>query len=140
MRGKTLVLVPMLTASLLATTVALADDDLSSVGKVNPPAVVYLRGLIGLEKLKESNPDHALRAERIMADAEEICKPGPNEVQNARYAAKDVRCEGMLLRTSYPAQRQIGFTLDGVRYVALVAVKNGEGQLRRVPDVLDPPQ
>jgi hypothetical protein len=138
MRGKTLALVPILAASILGASVAGADEDLASVGKVKPPPVVWLRGLLDLEKLKQANPDHALRAQRIMADAEEICKPGPEQVHYARYASSDVRCEGMFLRTSFPAKREIGFTLDGVRYLALVEVKNGGGEIRQVPDLLDP--
>src|SRR5690349_20366776 len=136
MRGKTLVLVPIVAASILGAAVAMADDDVaSSVTKVKPPAVIWLRGALDLEKLKESKPNHALRAQRIMADAEEICQPGPDQVHYARWASDDVRCLGMILRTSFPAKREIGFTLDGVRYAALVEVKNGGGQIRQVPDV-----
>jgi hypothetical protein len=139
MRGKTLVLVPLLTASILGAAAAVADEDVAaSISKVKPPPTVWLRGQLDIEKLKESNPNHALRAQRIMADAEEICKPGPEQVHYARWASEDVSCQGMFLRTSYPAKREIGFTLDGVRYVALVEVKNGGGEIRQVPDVLDP--
>jgi hypothetical protein len=127
-------IVALLTAATLAAAVAQADDP-APAARVTPPTV-YLRGELDLEKLKEANPDHYARAQRIMADAEEICKPGPNEL---RYvAAENVRCQGMVLKTSYPAKREIGFTLDSVRYVALVVVKDGDAQFRRVPGALDP--
>ena len=128
-------IVAMLTAATLAATVAQADDR-APAARVTPPPIVYLSGQLDLEKLKAANPDHYARAQRIMADAEEICKPGPNEL---RYiAAENVRCQGMVLKTSYPAKREIGFTLDHVRYVALVEVKDGEAQFRRVPATPDP--
>ncbi len=133
MNGKRLIpIVALLMASTLAATLAVADDPLP-VAKLTPAPTVYLRGLLDLEKLKESNPGHYLRAQRIMADAEEICQPGPDQVHYARYASQDVRCQSMFFKTSYPAKREIGFTLDGVRYVALVEVKNGEPQFRQVP-------
>jgi hypothetical protein len=136
MREKTLLsMAAMLIASLLAGPAAFAEDALPPVAKLtgSAPPTVYLRGPLDLEKLKDSNLDHYTRAQRIMAAADEICKPGPYETHFAGWAAKDVSCMGQFLRTSFPAKREIGFTLDGVRYVALVDLNDSDAQLRQVP-------
>jgi hypothetical protein len=99
----------------------------------SPPRVVYLNGLADLERLKSSNPDHHARAERIIAASEELCKPGPDQVRFAKFEAQSISCEGSLLRTSNPPKRQIAFTLDEVRYVALVTVKEAPPEFRQVP-------
>jgi hypothetical protein len=98
-----------------------------------PPPVVYLYGIDAMEKLKAANPDHYARAERILAAADELCKPGPEQVYYARFEASTISCEAMMLKTSLPPKRQIGFTLDNVRYIALVTVKDAQGQFRRIP-------
>ena len=53
---------------------------------------------------------------------DELCKPGPDKVDYASFQADNIRCEGAILRTSNPPKREIGFTLDETRYVALVTV------------------
>jgi hypothetical protein len=54
----------------------------------------------------------------------------------AEANAKDTSCAEMLVLTSYPPKRTIGFTLDDVRYVAYVVLTANAGEFQRVP--LDP--
>jgi hypothetical protein len=57
-----------------------------------------------------------------MAAANELCRPKPGEVSYVEFAARAITCSDMLLKTSNPPKRQISFTLDETRYIALVAV------------------
>ena len=98
--------------------------------KFHPPRIVYLNGAAGLAKLKSENPSHYARAQRILAAADELCRPGAAEVSYARFEARQVSCAGAFYKTSNPAKRQIGFTLDDTRYVALVPV---DSAARAVP-------
>jgi hypothetical protein len=98
------------------------------------PKVVHLNGASALAKLAKTNPDHAARAERILAAATELCKPGPETVNYASFQADDIRCDGAILRTSNPAKREISFKLDDTRYLALVTVTDPAPRLLRVPD------
>jgi hypothetical protein len=104
----------------------------------NTPTVVYLHGVQDMEKLKAANPDHYARAERIIAASDQLCEPGLDEIQFAKFEAKNISCQGMILRTSNPPKREIGFTLDDTRYVALVTVKDARAEFRRVPVTVVP--
>lgn len=119
MRSRALV---SITAVLAATAAVAGDSEDHPAPSAAPPHVVYLYGLHDLEKLKSANPDHYARAERILAASDELCRPGPDRVYFAQFEARDISCEGSLLLTSYPAKRRVAFTLDRVRYVALVTV------------------
>jgi hypothetical protein len=95
---------------------------------VPPPKVVYLNSA-ALAHLQTTNPDHYARAQRILADANELCRPGPASVQFAKSAAREVSCADMLLRTSNPPKRQITFRLDDTRYIALVTLTDDPPRL-----------
>jgi hypothetical protein len=118
-------------AALALSAAALADDSTPAASR--PPTVVYLNSA-ALDELAKTNPDHAVRARRILAAAGELCKPGPAEVNYASFQASDIRCTGEILRTSLPAKREIAFTLDDTRYLALVTVPS-TGTFRKI----DPP-
>jgi hypothetical protein len=94
-----------------------------------PAKVVYLYGPGALEQLRLTNPSHYARAERILAAAKELCRPGPTDVEYAKFDARNISCEGSFLRTSNPPQRQISFTLDDTRYIALVFVTDNPPRL-----------
>jgi hypothetical protein len=89
---------------------ALADDP-----------TVYLNGPSDLARLRQANPAHYARARRILAQANQLCRPGAGRLE-AAAGASDLRCESALLRTSNPPKREIHFRLDAVRYVALVTL------------------
>jgi hypothetical protein len=85
-------------------------------------AVIYLNGPKSLAALQKANPIHYARAERIIAAANELCQPGPLESYYARFEARAISCAEMILKTSNPPKKELSFTLDRVRYVALVAI------------------
>jgi hypothetical protein len=87
-----------------------------------PRQTVYLSGDHDLQWLRRSKPDHYARAERILAAANHLCRPGLPQTEFAAASARDVRCAAMLLRTSNPPQFSLSFTLDDTRYIALVTV------------------
>jgi hypothetical protein len=120
MRCKALVSV---VATLSASAALAAPPAGTPSARPVPPQVLYLYGFADLERLKKANPDHYARAERIIAAAGALCRPGPDQVYFARFEARDISCEGALLRTSNPPKREIGFTLDDIRYVALITVR-----------------
>jgi hypothetical protein len=115
-----------LALSLVAAAAASADD-------VTVPAAprhhIYLWGSVELDRLRASNPDHYARAEKILAAADRLCRPGRGRVQFAAAGSKDVSCYGMLLRTSNPPKLEIDFTLDDTRYSALVAITDDPPRL-----------
>ncbi len=94
-----------------------------------PGKTVYLNGPADLARLRVTNPAHYARAQKIMAAANELCRPQPGAVSHARFQARDVSCVDMLLRTSNPPKRQINFTLDETRYIALVVITDDPARL-----------
>ena len=109
----------------LCTGPALADDP-----------TIYLDGPSDLARLRQVNPTHYARAERILAQANRLCRPGPGQLQELA-GAKDLGCEGALLRTSNPPKWEIRFRLDTVRYVALVTITDDPPHLT---PAMTPPQ
>jgi len=108
----------LLFSRLAALTAALVATAAAAV----PREYVYLYGQANLDRLRATNPGHYAQAERIMAAANELCRPKPGEVSYVEFAARAITCSDMLLKTSNPPKRQISFTLDETRYIALVAV------------------
>lgn len=111
---------------LLAVAVAMAADRTA-------PRTVYLYGTEDMERLRQVNPSHYTRAQQVLAGADELCRPGPARVHYAKADAKAVSCTDMLLKTSHPPKREIAFTLDDVRYVAVVTMKDANASVDRVP-------
>ncbi len=109
----------------LAAITALAVQ----VATAFPANTVYLYGPADLARLRATNPAHSARAEKIMAAANELCRPQAGAVSYARFQARDVSCVDMLLRTSNPPKRQISFTLDDTRYIAMVVVTDDPARL-----------
>lgn len=85
----------------------------------NPP--VQLNSAEDLAHLRTTNPDHYARAQRIIAAANELCRPGRPELLSTELDSRHVKC-GHLFLTSNPPKRQISFTLDRTSYIALVTV------------------
>lgn len=104
-----------LTASLIRT--AAAGDIPSQV----VDRTVYLDAR-ALEELRATNPDHYARATRILAVANHLCRPHLPEATLVEFHMEDFSCRAMLLLTSLPPQREIGFRLDHTRYIARVFV------------------
>ena len=119
-------LVPLV---LLALTATLA----SSVGAAFPYNIVYLDGPADLERLRAVNPSHYARAERIIAAANELCRPQPGDVSYARFEAREISCADMLVMTSNPPKRRISFVLDDTHYLALVVITDDPPRVVPVP-------
>jgi hypothetical protein len=119
-------------ATALALALSLAAAAASADDPTVPPAPryhIYLWGPVELDRLRTTNPDHYARAERILAAADRLCRPGPARVQFAAAGGRDVSCYGMVLRTSNPPKLEIDFTLDETRYSALVAITDDPPRL-----------
>jgi hypothetical protein len=69
------------------------------------------------DALKRDNPDHYRRATGIIQVAEsEVCQPKRfAEIVRVQFAADKAGCAA-LIKTSYPAKFDLGFTLDSIRY------------------------
>jgi hypothetical protein len=83
---------------------------------------VHLNGAADLEHLRATNFNHYLRAQTILAAANEICQPGPTHAYPTRFNGDYLNCESMLWLTSNPPKKVLVFHLDDVGYIALVSV------------------
>lgn len=101
---------------------ALTATLVTHVAAASPDKYVYLYGQADLDRLHATNPGHYARAERIMAAANELCRPKPGAIAYAAFDAGDISCNDSLLRTSNPPKREIRFTLDDTHYIALVVI------------------
>jgi hypothetical protein len=118
----------LLSLGLIALTVTLVPH----AAAASPDKYVYLDGQSDLDRLRATNPGHYARAERIMAAANELCRPKSGVVSYAKFDARDISCVDMLLRTSNPPKRQISFTLDDTHYIALVVITDDPARLVQV--------
>jgi hypothetical protein len=114
---------------LAAVTVALGET----------PAIkrtVYLDHLV-LEELKTSNPGRYAQVRKVMASASELCRPNAaRQWQVANVSAAS--CSSMLLKTSFPPKRTIGFQIEDTWYVANVIVRDLPALRVGPPDQLFP--
>ena len=115
----------LLSLGLIALTVTLAPHTATAF----PDKYVYLYGQSDLNRLRETNPGHYARAERIMAAANELCRPKPGAISYAKFDARDISCIEMLVKTSNPPKRQISFTLDDTHHIALVVITDDPARL-----------
>lgn len=69
-----------------------------------------------LEELAASNPEHHRRALEIIRVAQVMPCGLRLRTVLARYDAHDVHCEPALIFTSYPAQRDVRFSIDDTAY------------------------
>lgn len=100
-----------------------------AVAAAASPGVIYLDGPTSLAALQKANPGHYARAERIIAAAAQLCKPGALEANYANFEAQEISCADMLLKTSNPPKKQLAFRLDDTRYLALVSIDDGGAKM-----------
>src|SRR5207237_5274424 len=116
-----------------ACVAALTASGMQTVTAGDIPAQVFDRTVYldsrAMEELRSSNPDHYARAERILAAANHLCRPHVSEVYLAEVGVRDFSCAPMLLLTSVPPKRQIGFRLDRTRYIARVVLTDDPPRL-----------
>lgn len=104
-----------------APTAVQVPAESGSMPQMVPPPVVHLYGVSDLERLRKSDLYHYLRARKILAAANEICRPRPEPTFLARFNDTLPAC-GPMWMTSLPPKKLLRFRLDGVYYVALVTV------------------
>ncbi len=92
---------------------------------------VHLNGAADLDHLRETNIYHYLRAQPILAAANEICQPGPAHFYPTRFEGDYLSCGGPFLM-SYPPKALLRFHLDDVGYIALVSVTVSGGKFEKV--------
>ena len=96
-----------------------------NVASAETPAIkrtVYLDHLV-LEELKTSNPERYAQVREVMASAGELCRPNAaRQWQVANVSAAS--CSSLLLKTSFPPKRTVGFQIDDTWYVANVIVRD----------------
>jgi hypothetical protein len=100
---------------------------------------VHLHGADDLEHLRATNFRHYLRAQKILAAANEICQPGAAQVFPAGFAAENPKCQSAVWMTSFPPKKLLTFQLDDVGYFALVTVTVSGGRLIGGPLQAQPP-
>ena len=97
---------------------------------------VYLDHVV-LEELKKSNPQRYAQVRAVMASASELCRP--NAARQWHVANVDsASCSSMVLKTSYPPKREIGFQIDDTWYVAHIVVRDLPPLRIGAPDNLIP--
>ena len=93
--------------SLLCAT-AVSGVCLAQAAPAIPPSALQVQKSVNLNKptdlehLRATNPDHYLRAQKIIAAANEICQPGAAQPSPTRFNADAVNCQSMLWLTSLP--------------------------------------
>jgi hypothetical protein len=75
-----------------------------------------------LERLERDNPAHFAKVEQILRDAPEQSSASIARWMRTQFNAKDVYRSDML-KTSYPAQARLAFTLDGVSYSKTIYIE-----------------
>jgi hypothetical protein len=82
---------------------------------------VHLNGAADLERLRATNFNHYLRAQKILAAANELCQPGPAHADPTRFEGDSLSCGGPFLMSN-PPKALLKFHLDDIGYIALVSV------------------
>jgi hypothetical protein len=109
------------TISVLSITTAMASP--ITVG--SPTGYVDLDKPGALEAVQRDQPEHYRRITEILTVANEVpCQTEQfGRVIEAKYEARDGHC-GLLLKTSYPAKRELSFTLETTRYSTVVTMRD----------------
>jgi len=117
----------VLLASALPLAVSAQAVSTATPPQPSSPKVVYLDGAADLEQLRQTNLPHYLRAKKILASANEICRPKPDHTFLALFGS-DPHCAAMMWKTSLPPKKQLSFRLDDVQYIALVTITDATGK------------
>lgn len=91
------------------------------------PARVDLDAPGALERVRREHPEHLPAITQILREAPAM---KPQALQGWIRTAFDGRAPSVLaIKTSYPPQAKLSFTLGKVRYVALVTLENTQAHL-----------
>jgi len=119
-----------LLSAIVLTGAALGNDPVGP----QVQSFVHLDTLADLEDLRQTNLNHYLRAQKILAAANEICNLGPDKTYLTRFAEAHPRCEQATWRMSNPPKKELSFRLDDVQYLALVTVTRNAGEQLPIGD------
>jgi hypothetical protein len=79
-----------------------------------------------LSQLKHEHPQRYQAVSAVLRAAEHApCEGNEIELLKTRFDVRDLEC-AMVVLTSYPAKRHVGFELDGINYAATVVLKDVE--------------
>lgn len=107
-------------------SIALVMLLLASIASAAEPAAVDLDKPGALDQLKQHHPQRYQAVTAVLLASERMpCKSTELETLQARFNLRDLEC-GVLILTSYPAQRHVSFYLDGTRYAATVTLQDAE--------------
>jgi hypothetical protein len=109
---------------------ALVTVLLASVASAAEPAALDLDKPGVLEQLKQDHPQRYQTVTAVLLASERMpCKSTELETLQTRFDLRNLEC-GVMLLTSYPAQRHVSFYLDGTRYIATVFLKDVEATVQ----------
>jgi hypothetical protein len=125
----------------LLCTMTLASCSLANGGNPDTPSVVtrtvvprsrvYLNSAADLERLRDTNLDHYLRAQQILASVNAICSQERGNAHPIHVGGALPVC-GELWKTSLPPKVQLTFQLDDISYIAIVSVTADPGEALKI--------
>jgi hypothetical protein len=91
---------------------------------------IRLDGPADLGRLRANNPGHYARAMRVIAAANQLCRPGAPKLQATELDAREVSCAHAFLMSD-PSKRSISFALDQTHYLAIVVITDSPAALQK---------
>ncbi len=93
------------------------------------PGVVDLTKPGALEQVARENPEHYRQIVEMIRIAEQLSCEKAVKLYHANFKARDIDCVGLMILTSDPPKRRLGFTLDTTKYMTVVTIKTSGGKL-----------
>ena len=121
-------------------SVALVTVLLASIASAAEPAALDLDKPGVLDQLKQDHPQRYQAVTAVLLASERMpCKSTKLETLQTRFNLRDLEC-GVLVLTSYPAQRHVSFYLDGTQYAATVILKDADATVQPTVSVEPEPR
>ncbi|MBW7900174.1 MAG: hypothetical protein H3C26_01755 [Rhodocyclaceae bacterium] len=111
---------------LVVMLLAFAASAFAGPGSASRPVDLDRPGAI--EALKDRNPVHHDKIQRILQGAQRLPLPSIRGWIQAQFGATDVS-PPLPIKTSFPPKARLSFTLDEVRYSATVTLVGTEGKV-----------
>jgi len=105
---------------LAVIAIALAVSVPALAGDTAATHAIDLRASHALKKLKQSNPAHFEKIQRMLDGLHEEPKRAEGDWLQVNFNARDVDLSRHIIRTSNPPKQLLRFTLDDVRYTLYV--------------------
>lgn len=100
-----------------------------------PPIDLNRPGAI--EELERSAPDRHRRIAQIIRTAERVpCRSERLKALEVELDVSDLDCS-FFLKTSLPPKRRVAFSVDGLRYVVVVTLRDFEGRITPAEEAAD---